>query len=152
MTGGEPIMDKNTYRVFDYVLANPKSDLILNVTSNFSQEDFLFDKYLDKVKQITQGDCVDHFMQFVSVDGWGQQAEYIRHGMDFVKVMRNVETFLKQAPHRTSLTFIITMSNLNISSLKSLMNWILMLRENFSTDRQHIWLDTPKLRQPEWQC
>jgi organic radical activating enzyme len=152
MTGGEPIMDKNTYRVFDYVLAHPKSDLILNVTSNFSQEDFLFDKYLDKVKQITQGDCVDHFMQFVSVDGWGQQAEYIRHGMDFVKVMRNVETFLKQAPHRTSLTFIITMSNLNISSLKSLLNWILMLRETHSTDRQHIWFDTPILRQPEWQC
>ena len=23
MTGGEPLMDKNTYRVFDYVLANP---------------------------------------------------------------------------------------------------------------------------------
>lgn len=27
MTGGEPLMDKNTYKVFDYVLANPKLDL-----------------------------------------------------------------------------------------------------------------------------
>ena len=36
MTGGEPTMDPNTYRVFDYVLENPKSDLHMNVTSNFS--------------------------------------------------------------------------------------------------------------------
>ena len=32
MTGGEPTMDPNTYRVFDYVLENPKSDLHMNVT------------------------------------------------------------------------------------------------------------------------
>ena len=53
MTGGEPMMDKNTHRVFDYIIDNPKSDLHLNVTSNFSPIDNkLFDKYLDKVKRI----------------------------------------------------------------------------------------------------
>ena len=50
MTGGEPLMDKNTYKVFDYVLAMPKPDLHLNVTSNFSVEEKLFDQYLDYVK------------------------------------------------------------------------------------------------------
>ena len=38
MTGGEPLLDKNTYRVFDYVLENPSPKLHLNVTSNFSVE------------------------------------------------------------------------------------------------------------------
>ena len=33
MTGGEPLMDRNTYRVFDYVLAMPNPELHLNVTS-----------------------------------------------------------------------------------------------------------------------
>jgi len=28
MTGGEPLLDKNTYRVFDYVLTNPSPDYI----------------------------------------------------------------------------------------------------------------------------
>lgn len=51
MTGGEPLMDKNTYRVFDYVLANPSPKLHLNVTSNFSVEPALFEKYLDYVKK-----------------------------------------------------------------------------------------------------
>ena len=46
MTGGEPLMDRNTFKVFDYVLAFPKPDLHIDVTSNFSVEDSLFDKYL----------------------------------------------------------------------------------------------------------
>lgn len=77
MTGGEPTMDKNTYRVFDYVLANPKPDLHLNTTSNFSQESVVFDKYMDYVKRLCTGENIEHFMQFVSLDSWGKQAEYL---------------------------------------------------------------------------
>jgi len=82
MTGGEPLMDKNTYKVFDYVLANPKPDLHLNVTSNLSVDEKLWDKYMGYVKQLTTGK-IEHFMQYVSLDTWGDQAEYIRHGLDF---------------------------------------------------------------------
>jgi hypothetical protein len=35
MTGGEPLMDKNTFKVFDYVLEKPiNPDLHLSITSN----------------------------------------------------------------------------------------------------------------------
>jgi len=152
MTGGEPILDKNTYRVFDYVIANPKQDLHLNVTSNFSQDALLFDNYLDKVKQITRTDCVEHFMQFVSIDTWGKQAEYIRDGLNFELMQYNVERFLTEAPHRTSLTFIMTMNAMSVANLQRLLEWVLELRKKYSTDRQHVWLDTPILRQPAWQC
>jgi len=54
MTGGEPLMDKNTYRVFDYVLEHYNPKLHLNVTSNFSVEDKLWDKYIDYVKRLTE--------------------------------------------------------------------------------------------------
>jgi len=60
MTGGEPLMDKNTYKVFDYVLANPKPDLHLNVTSNLSVDQKLWDKYMGYVKQLTTGK-IEHF-------------------------------------------------------------------------------------------
>jgi len=70
MTGGEPLMDKNTYRVFDYVLENPNPKLHLGVTSNFSVDEKLWVKYLAKVKQLTTGPTpVEHFMQYVSLDG-----------------------------------------------------------------------------------
>jgi len=150
MTGGEPLMDKNTYKVFDYVLANPKPDLHLNVTSNLSVDQKLWDKYMGYVKQLTTGK-IEHFMQYVSVDTWGDQAEYIRHGLDFNLLLERVEEFLTDIPNYSSITFIITMNNLSIMDLNFLMEWIITLRQRYSKDFQRVWFDTPVLRTPEWQ-
>jgi len=151
MTGGEPLMDRNTYRVFDYVLDHPKSDLHLAVTSNFSVEPELSNKYFDYVRRLCDTD-IEHFMQYVSVDsGIGAQAEYIRHGLDFNRLTHNVETYLRDIPYRNSLTFIITMNNLSVTGFLPLMQWILDLRRKHSHTYQRVWFDTPVLRQPAWQ-
>lgn len=150
MTGGEPLMDRNTYRVFDYVLNKPSSKLHLNVTSNFSVEDVLFDKYMTYVKQLCNG-RIEHFMQYVSLDGFGPQAEYIRHGMNFDLVWSRVDRYLSEIPTHNSLTFIITMNNLSVTSLQQLLTGILELRKKHSTTYQRVWFDTPVLRQPAWQ-
>ena len=150
MTGGEPLMDKNTYRVFDYVLAIPNPRLHLNVTSNFSVEQSLFDRYITYVRAICDG-RIEHFMQYVSLDGWGTQAEYMRHGMNFDLVWSRVNQYLADVPSYNSLTFIITMNNLSVSSLQQLLEGILELRRKHSTTYQRVWFDTPVLRQPAWQ-
>jgi organic radical activating enzyme len=151
MTGGEPLMDKNTYRVFDYVLENPSKKLHLNVTSNFSVEPELFKRYLDYVKNICDG-RIEHFMQYVSVDsGMPAQAEYIRHGLDYMRMFENANRYLKEVPSYNSLTFIITMNNLSVTGLKSLLGWILFLRRTHSRTYQRVWFDTPVLRTPSWQ-
>ena len=151
MTGGEPLMDRNTYRVFDYVLALPNPDLHLNVTSNFSVEDQLFEKYIDYVKRLCNTN-IEHFMQYVSLDsGNFPQAEYIRNGLDSAKLINNVLRYLDEAPHRNSLTFIVTMNNLSVTGLQSLLEWILTLRKTFSKTYQRVWFDTPVLRTPSWQ-
>jgi len=151
MTGGEPLMDKNTYRVFDYVLANPNPRLHLNVTSNFSVEDQLFKKYISYVKRLCTPD-IEHFMQYVSLDsGIPAQAEYLRHGLDYGRMANNVEEFLTDIPYRNSLTFIITMNNLTVTGLPALLKWILELRKAHSTTYQRVWFDTPVLREPAWQ-
>ena len=151
MTGGEPLMDKNTYRVFDYVLANPKPDLHLNVTSNFSVDEKLWQKYLAYTKQLCQEGVIEHFMQYISLDGWGEQAEYMRHGLDFDLVWARVNQFLTEVPYRNSITFIVTMNNLSVTSLPKLIAGILDLRKKHSSTYQRIWFDTPVLRQPAWQ-
>lgn len=151
MTGGEPLMDKNTYRVFDYVLEHPNKDLHLNVTSNFSVEDSLFEKYIRYLKKLCTED-IEHFMQYVSLDsGVPSQAEYMRHGLNYQRMANNVERYLTEVPTRNSLTFIVTMNNLTVTGFRSLMEWILDLRKRHSTTYQRVWFDTPVLRQPAWQ-
>lgn len=153
MTGGEPLMDKNTYRVFDYVLENPSPKLHLSVTSNFSVEPQLFEKYLSYVKKLCDNDNIkiEHFMQYVSLDALFDKAEYIRNGLDFKLLWENVNRFLNEVPNRSSLTFIITMNNLSVTSFRGLMSSILGLREIYSKTYQRVWFDTPILRKPEWQ-
>lgn len=150
MTGGEPLMDKNTHRVLDYVIENPSPHLHLNVTSNFSVEEILWQKYLAKVKTICDG-RIEHFMQYVSLDGFGAPAEYIRDGMNFDLVWDRVNQFLTEIPGYSSVTFIITMNNLSVTSLNSLMSGILGLRKCYSKTYQRVWFDTPVLRDPAWQ-
>ena len=150
MTGGEPLLDRNTYRVFDYVLANPSAKLHLNVTSNFSVDEKSWQKYLAYVKQLCDG-RIEHFMQYVSLDAWGAQAEYIRHGLDFDLLWDRVNQFLTQVPNYSSLTFIVTMNNLSVPSIENLFAGILGLRKTYSKTYQRVWFDTPVLREPAWQ-
>jgi len=150
MTGGEPLLDKNTYRVFDHVLANPSAKLHLNVTSNFSVDEKSWQKYLSYVKQLCDG-RIEHFMQYVSLDGWGTQAEYMRHGLDFNLLWDRVNQFLTEVPSYNSLTFIVTMNNLSVTSLENLFAGILGLRNTYSKTYQRVWFDTPVLREPAWQ-
>jgi organic radical activating enzyme len=151
MTGGEPLMDKNTYRVFDYVLENPNPKLHLNVTSNFSVEEKLWQKYKAYVKRLCDEEHVEHFMQYVSLDAWVDKAEYIRHGLDFSLLWDRVNQFLSEIPGRSSITFIITMNNLSVTSIDALFAGILGLRKIYSNTYQRVWFDTPVLRTPSWQ-
>lgn len=58
MTGGEPLMDSNTFKVLEYVHNNPKKDLELSVTSNMCPpRPELFDKFINSVKRL---DDVEH--------------------------------------------------------------------------------------------
>jgi organic radical activating enzyme len=151
MTGGEPLLDRNTYRVFDYVLANPKPDLHLNVTSNFSVDEKSWQRYLAYVKRLCQEGNLEHFMQYVSLDAWGTQAEYIRHGLDFDLLWDRVNQYLTEVPSYNSLTFIVTMNNLSVTTLPELFAGILGLRKTYSETYQRVWFDTPVLREPAWQ-
>ena len=137
--------------MFDYVLEHPNPKLHLNVTSNFSVDDQLFEKYISYVKRLCNKD-IEHFMQYVSLDsGTTGQAEYIRHGLDFERMARNVNCFLTDIPYRNSLTFIITMNNLSVTGFRPFMEWILKLRQQHSITYQRVWFDTPVLREPAWQ-
>jgi organic radical activating enzyme len=151
MTGGEPLMDKNTYKVFDYVLALPNPELHLNVTSNFSVEYALFEKYIGYVKQLCNTN-IEHFMQYVSLDsGNVHHAEYIRDGLVMHRLHEYVNRFLHDIPYRNSLTFIITMNNLSVLGIQQQLEWILDLRKKYSSTYQRVWFDTPLLRAPSWQ-
>ncbi len=149
MTGGEPLMDKNTFRMFDYIKENPKPDLHLSITSNCCPPGDQWTKFMSSLKQLTDAEAIDHFMLFCSLDSWGAQAEYIRNGMDFDLLYSNVTDFLANS-EKHSLTFIITFNVLSYTGFYSYMENILKLRKQYNRDRQLVWFDVPQLTDPDF--
>jgi len=156
MTGGEPLMDKNTFKILDYVNENPHGHLELSITSNMCPPDQkLFERFLEKVKSIevlrTYEDkenfnqfsgnhwYVDkgfkHFWLYVSLDGYGKQAEYMRNGLEFERMLNNVRTFLRETKYST-VSFINTFNMLSIPSLHKFLEMILELRREFGGRNQ----------------
>ena len=149
MTGGEPLMDKNTFKVFDYVKEHPNKRLQLSITSNCCPPGNQWQKFTDNLKEITDADAIDHFMLFCSLDSWGEQAEYIRNGLDFNILYKNVTKYLQES-NKHSLTFIITANLLSLPNWLEYIKNIHKLRQDYNTDRQLIWFDTPMLHDPKW--
>lgn len=149
MTGGEPLMDKNTFKVFDYVIDNPRPDMQLSITSNCHPPGNQWSKFIEKVGVITKNHGVDHFMLFCSLDNWGKRAEYIRDGLDFESLYANVTEYLVKT-ERHSLSFIVTFNLLSVTGWEEYLRNIHRMRQEFNTDRQLIWFDTPMLTDPLW--
>jgi organic radical activating enzyme len=150
MTGGEPLMDINTYKVLDYIIQNPKRDLKISITSNMSSKPEFIEKFISKVKIISDARYSDRFTLFVSCDSVGAQAEYIRNGLNYDYFIENVDRFLTEVKTGV-VSFIVTMNNLSGPGLNELMKKILELRKKHSRYFQRVWFDTPMLRFPSWQ-
>lgn len=152
MTGGEPLMDVNTYRVLDYIEEHPNPKLNLALTSNFCPDDKLMDKFLSKVDSINKRNSVEHINLYISCDAYGNRAEYIRHGLNFKKLEFNVDNYLTHYKSKSSITFIITVNLLSITSLRELLdNFIFEVNRKHSKSRRLVWFDTPILYYPDWQ-
>lgn len=149
MTGGEPLMDKNTFKVFDYVKQHPSEKLHLSITSNCCPPGDQWTKFMSSLKDITDADAIDHFMLFCSLDSWGEQAEYIRNGLNFAEMYHNITQYLQHSS-KHSLTFIVTANLLSLPNWLTYIQQILQLRKMYNTDRQLIWFDTPMLHDPKW--
>ena len=149
MTGGEPLMDKNTFKMFDYVYEHPHPALNLSITSNCCPPGNQWNKFMISLKKITEKSAIDHFMLFCSLDSWGKQAEYIRPGMNFDLLYQNVSDFLTNGD-KHSLTFIITFNVLSYTGFLEYIKNIHQLRKQHSNGRQLIWFDIPQLQDPDF--
>ena len=107
ITGGEPLLTKDTFKVLDYINNNPRPELELAINSNGCVPDKLFDQYIEKMKRITLDNKIGLTRLYTSVDTFGAQAEYIRDGLDFNQWYDNICRVLTELP-KTKVTIMCT--------------------------------------------
>jgi organic radical activating enzyme len=153
ITGGEPLLSKDTWKVLDYIIDSekPNKNLKLSINSNLGVTDELIDKLIEKLEIIIKDNKVKELIIFTSCDGYGKQAEYTRFGLDFEKLFQNIDKILTQLPRVT----VVVMSTFNIFSIFS---YELLIKKIYKLKHKHyntkrywnsaIILDTSYLRHP----
>jgi MoaA/NifB/PqqE/SkfB family radical SAM enzyme len=93
LTGGEPLLSKDVWRMLDDIEANPKPDLVFAINTNLGIPDELVDRMIAKLNSISKN--IKEVQIFTSGEATGAQAEYIRYGLEYDKWAKNLEKVLE---------------------------------------------------------
>jgi organic radical activating enzyme len=141
ITGGEPLMSGETWKLLDWFKANKgKSSTRLAINSNLGQEVDV-DRLLDSVEGLE----VDIYTSNESV---GQQAEYIRDGLNWQAWVGNVNKILASGRVRR-LHIMNTINALCLDSLPEFLDLICWFKNVYGADKISFTLNI--LRFPSFQ-
>jgi pyruvate-formate lyase-activating enzyme len=148
VTGGEPLLSSNVFKVLDWIDQHPRPDMEFAINSNMCIPERNLNKFVDYCKRLKAENKIGNLSLFTSVDTWGIQAEWIRNGFNMEKWESNIDLYLTQVPG-TNVGIMITFCFLSIPKFNLLLDKILEMRRKYSTKyHQRIWFDTPYLIEP----
>jgi len=151
ITGGEPLLNKNTFRILDYIIDNPNPNLDFSINANMCPPDDILDKFIEKIKLVQNK--VKRFKIFTSAEAHDTQAEYIRNGMDYAQWLANIERVLVEVPG-VGFTIMSTYNALSVPSYTKFLQDILRLKTQYykpEYKQTAVLLDIPYLRWPPHQ-
>lgn len=151
ITGGEPLLSKNTWRVFEDIIANPRPNLELAINSNFDVPEQLFKKFLDTIPLLLKN--VKTLSVYSSGEAYSEQCNYIRYGMNYDRWLKNVREFLSITPQDVKLGIMTTFNALSMTTFDKFLDDIYKLRVEFNETASHnrIPMMFNYLRWPEFQ-
>lgn len=118
--GGEPLMMEEHYKTLQVLLAHGRHDTVLAYNTNMS------------VLRYKNYDLIELWKQFrtvrvhISIDDLGSRGEYYRKGLNWNKLIKNLDTIKKKVPH---VYFDIT-STINITNVYYLPELYLFFLQN----------------------
>lgn len=151
ITGGEPLLSKNTWRVLEDIEANPRPDLNLEINTNLGVPSEMVRKLAHKLRALSGK--IGQIVVYTSAESVNEQAEYSRFGMDWKLFKDNVEILLSESGSKVILSFMTTVNVLSISTFHRFLEWISLLREEYTLDQTHnrVRFNVSYLRWPEHQ-
>jgi organic radical activating enzyme len=141
ITGGEPLMSGDTWKLLDWFKTNKgRSQTKLAINSNLGTE-----VDIDRLLSSIEGTEVDIYTSQESVDN---QAEYIRDGLDYPAWISNVQKLLDSDRVR-AVHCMATINALCLDSLPSLLYQLLEFKQMYGRERVSFTLNI--LRFPSFQ-
>ncbi len=151
ITGGEPLLSRQTFKVMEWINENPLPELQLSINSNLGIPQKQFNKFLELLKPMMAKKNIRSFILHTSIDTYGAQAEYIRNGLNFKSFEANLCRYLEENP-TCDVAFMCTFNNLSVVGFRQFIDWVISLRKRYKNGHRQILLDIPHLEGPKWQA
>ena len=120
ITGGEPLMSANTWKLFDWFEAQD-SDMRFAINSNLIAKKDIVDKLIQKANNIND------FHIYTSCESTGKQAEYIRDGLDYNQWKTNVSRLLTETT--AQINIMMTINSLCLFSITDFLDEVYELKK-----------------------
>lgn len=92
-TGGEPLLSPTHWKILDKIINENRSDANIVYHTNMSVLKYKDKSIIDYWKKLSNTTV------YVSLDSWGQRAEYVRYGTVWSEILENYKTLKKECPN-----------------------------------------------------
>jgi organic radical activating enzyme len=154
ITGGEPLLSKDTWKILEFLANTPTPNKKLNfsINTNLGVPKNLIERFVDLMNQIIDKGNVNEFNIFTSCESVGKQAEYVRYGLDYDEFFENVEYVLSNNS-KVTVNIMATFNALSVFGYDELIDKVFELKKKYQNNERYwvsaVQLDTSYLRWPK---
>lgn len=130
LTGGEPLLHEDVFKVLEDLKQHPSPKLKLSITSNLMIAQSKLDDFLSLSQLLIQKKSIQNLHLYTSIDTWGEQAEWLRAGLKISTYTTHLERALNLCP-QMEVTILVTFNILSLFKFKELLEYVLWLRNKF---------------------
>jgi organic radical activating enzyme len=141
VTGGEPLMSGNTWKLLDW-FQGQETDMQFAINSNLIAKDDIITKLVDKTKNIK------NFHLYTSAECYGKQQEYVRDGFVWETWMKNLNRLLDEG-NCQGVHVMMTINSLCLFSITQFMDEMYKIKEKNMSKSPSLSLNV--LRFPSFQ-
>jgi organic radical activating enzyme len=148
LTGGEPLLSKDVWRMLDAIEADPNPELCFAINTNLGIPDELVDRMITKLNSISNK--IKEVQIFTSGEAIGAPGEYVRYGLDYTTWAKNLEKVLSNT---NNIVAVMTTVNLtSITTYCDFVRYLLDLRAHYNKNASFnkVQFMTNFLRYPEF--
>lgn len=142
ITGGEPLMNPGVMQFFDLLEDEPAPGLYLSMNSNLGVSFQKMDKAYNRIDSLLAQKKIRTFNLYTSLEGWGEQAEYMRTGLECSHWERNFKEALNRG---WEVNIMCTFNVLCVSTFTNFLEKVVEWRKEYG---DKVRFDTPYLKEP----
>ena len=150
LLGGETLVQHDMMeRVFDIIERKPNPNLQFNIFSNFNAPEKHWVSYTNRIKDYCTAGNLGRFDLTCSIDCWGPQQEYVRHGLDLEVLESRLAWAAEQSEDWLYLNVNQTVSSMTIKTMPELIEKINKYSQHRHIGHYFMFVDGYKFQHPD---